>query len=62
MLKRLFKWLDGIGKLSPLEQAEIEWEETKEQLLDALSSQEHYNSLVKTLAAREKRLACYLNK
>jgi hypothetical protein len=59
-MKRLFLWLDGVGKLSPLEKAEIEYQQTQEALLEALSNEEHYNSLVKTLKAREKRLSSYL--
>jgi hypothetical protein len=60
MIKRFFKWLDSLNKLSPIEKAEIEWEETKEDLLEALSNQEHYDSLVKTLTTREKRLSLYI--
>lgn len=60
MWKKIFKYLDGIGKMSPFEKAQIEWETTKEALLDAMTHAEDYNNMVKVLTVREKRLASYL--
>lgn len=62
MFKQVFRWLDNLNKESPIEKAEREWDETREALLEALSHEEHYNSLVKQLERREKRLALYLGK
>ncbi len=61
-MKRLFKWLDSLNSLSPMEKAQKEWENTRCALLDAIYHQEHYAGLVETLKAREKRLKAYVSK
>lgn len=59
MFKKMWTWLDAFNKLSPLEKAEVEWEQTKAALLDSLSHEEYYRGLSNTLKAREARLKAY---
>ena len=59
-MQRLFNWLDGLTKLSPLDKAMKELEQTQTNLLEALSNKEHYEGLSSILAEREKRLARYI--